>query len=182
MLYTSKESSEHVKCRFRLKKYDLLLKKWKKLILKKKISKGGPFEVGTVEKKNFRFSNFQNFFLKNGFNGTWQMLIETKSWNLSSFRASTEKSREIICQGWFGSMLTPQNSFDLTPPMSRTLQIWNLVWQEGPYDNHTAPKTNPHPQGGLGNPPPPPCRIGLMYLNYISMKYQELISLLNIKF
>ena len=40
-LYTSKESSEHVKCRFRLKKYDLLLKKWKKLILKKKIFKGG---------------------------------------------------------------------------------------------------------------------------------------------
>ena len=107
MLYTSKESSEHVKCRFRLKKYDLLLKKWKKLILKKKISKGGPFEVRTVEKKNFRFSNFQNFFLKNGFNGTWQMLIETKSWNLSSFRASTEKSREIICQGGFGEPPPP---------------------------------------------------------------------------
>ena len=51
MLYTSKESSEHVECRFRLKKYDLLLKKWKKIILKKKISKGGHFEVGTVEKK-----------------------------------------------------------------------------------------------------------------------------------
>ena len=60
MLYTSKESSEHVKCRFRLKKYDLLLKKWKKIILKKKISKGGPFEVGTVEKKIpfFKFSKF----------------------------------------------------------------------------------------------------------------------------
>ena len=79
MLYISKESLEHVKCRFRLKKYDLLLKKWKKIILKKKISKGGPFDVGTVEKKNFRFSKFQIFFLKNGFNGTWQMLIETKS-------------------------------------------------------------------------------------------------------
>ena len=107
MLYTSKESSEHVKCRFRLKKYDLLLKKWKKLVLKKKISKGGPFEVGTVEKKNFRFSNFQNFFLKNGFNGTWQMLIETKSWNLSSFWASTEKSQEIICQGGLGETPPP---------------------------------------------------------------------------
>ena len=35
MLYTSKESSEHVKCRFRLKKYDLLLKKWKKNFEKK---------------------------------------------------------------------------------------------------------------------------------------------------
>ena len=105
MLYTSKESSEHVKFRFRLKKYDLLLKKWKKIILKKKISKGGPFDVGTVEKKNFRFSKFQNFFLKNGFNGTWQMLIETNSWNLSSFWASAEKSREIICQG--GSIWPP---------------------------------------------------------------------------
>ena len=79
MLYTSKESSEHVKCRFRLKKYDLLLKKWKKIILKKKISKGGPFEVGMVEKKISVFQIFKKFFLKNGFNGTWQMLIETKS-------------------------------------------------------------------------------------------------------
>ena len=61
MLYTSKESSEHVKCRFRLKKYDLLLKKWKKLILKKKISKGGPFEVGTVEKKISVFQIFKIF-------------------------------------------------------------------------------------------------------------------------
>ena len=62
MLYTSNESSEHVKCRFRLKKYDLLLKKWKKLILKKKFSKGGPFEVGTVEKKNSVFQIFKKFF------------------------------------------------------------------------------------------------------------------------
>ena len=64
MLYTSKESSEHVKCRFRLKKYDLLLKKWKKIILKKKISKGGPFDVGTVEKKISVFQNFKIFFEK----------------------------------------------------------------------------------------------------------------------
>ena len=62
MLYTSKESSEHVECRFRLTKYDLLPKKWKKLILKKKISKGGPFEVGTVEKKISVFQIFKNFF------------------------------------------------------------------------------------------------------------------------
>ena len=59
MLYTSKESSEHVKCRFRLKKYDLLVKKWKKLILKIFFSKGGPFDVGTVENFFFHFSKFQ---------------------------------------------------------------------------------------------------------------------------
>ena len=79
MLYTSKESLEHVKCRFRLKKNDLLLRKWKKIVLKKKISKGGPFDVGTVEKYFFDFSNFQKFFLKNGLNGKCQMLKGTKS-------------------------------------------------------------------------------------------------------
>ena len=46
-------------------------------------------------------------------------------------------------------ILTPHNSCDLTPPMRGTQQNWNLVWQEGPYDNHTAPRTNPHPQRGL---------------------------------
>ena len=77
MLHTSKESSEHEKCIFRLKKYAFLLKKWKN-DSSKKISKE-PFDVGTVEKNFFRFSKFQNSFLKNGFNGMWQMLIETKS-------------------------------------------------------------------------------------------------------
>ena len=90
------------KMQIQVEKVWFVTKKMEKINFEKKISKGGPFEVGTVEKKNFRFSNFQNFFLKNGFNGTWQMLIETKSWNLSSFRASTEKLREIICQGGFG--------------------------------------------------------------------------------
>ena len=104
MLYTSKESSEHVKCRFRLKKYDLLLKKWKKKIEKKNF-KGGTLWSRNGWKKKFRFSNFQIFFLKNGFNGTWQILIETKSWNLSLFWASTKKSREIISQG--GSFWPP---------------------------------------------------------------------------
>ena len=33
--------------------------------------------------------------------------------------------------------------------MHGTQQIWNLVWQEGPYDNHTTPRTNPHPQKGF---------------------------------
>ena len=106
MLYTSKESSEHVKCRFRLKKYDLLLKKWKKLILKKKISKGGPFEVGTVEKKNFRFSNFQNFFLKNGFNGTWQMLIEQNHEILAHFK-HPPRNHEISSARGEGSVNPP---------------------------------------------------------------------------
>ena len=31
--------------------------------------------------------------------------------------------------------------------MRGTQQNWNLVWQEGPYDNHTAPRTNPYTQG-----------------------------------
>lgn len=35
----------------------------------------------------------------------------------------------------------PKNSYDLTPPMHGTQQIWNLVQQEGPYDNHTTPRT-----------------------------------------
>ena len=78
MLYTSKESSEHVKCRFRLKKYDLLLKKWKKLILKKKKFKGGTLWSRNGRKKKFPFFKFSKFFLKNGFNGTWQMLKEAK--------------------------------------------------------------------------------------------------------
>ena len=56
MLYTSKESSEHIKCRFRLKKYDLLLKKWEKLILKKK-----EFQRGDPLMSKFFFSVFQNF-------------------------------------------------------------------------------------------------------------------------
>ena len=60
MLYTSKESSEHVKCRFRLKKYDLLLKKWKKLILKKKFQRGDPLKSERLKKKIpfFKFSKY----------------------------------------------------------------------------------------------------------------------------
>ena len=37
--------------------------------------------------------------------------------------------------------------------MHGTQQIWNLVLQEGPCDNHTAPRTNPYPKGGLGIDP-----------------------------
>ena len=84
-----------------------------KISFEKKIFKGGTLWSRNGWKKKFRFSNFQNFFLKNGFNGTWQILIETKSWNLSSFRASTEKSREIISQG--GSFWPPPCRIGLKP-------------------------------------------------------------------
>ena len=78
MLYTSKESSEHIKFRFTLKKYDLLLKKWKNLNLKFFFSKGGPFDVGTVKKHFFDFSNFQIFFWKMasmGHNECWKKKV-----------------------------------------------------------------------------------------------------------
>ena len=34
--------------------------------------------------------------------------------------------------------------------MRGTQQIWNSVWQEGPYDNHTAPQDQPAPPEGFG--------------------------------
>ena len=60
MLYTSKESLEHVEFIFRWKKYDLLQKEWKKIIFNF-FSKGGPFDVGTIKKIFCDFSNFQKF-------------------------------------------------------------------------------------------------------------------------
>ena len=39
-------------------------KNWKKIIFKIFFSKGGPFDVGTVEKHFFDFSNFQIFFFE----------------------------------------------------------------------------------------------------------------------
>ena len=87
------------KIQIQVEKVWFVTKKWKSLILKFFFSKGGPFDVGTVEIFFSRFSKFQNYFLKNGFNGTWQMLRETKSWNLGLFRASAAESREIIYQG-----------------------------------------------------------------------------------
>ena len=47
------------------------------------------------------------------------------------------------------SILTPHKSCNLIPPMNGTRQNWNLVCKWGPYDNHTQPRTNPRPQGGL---------------------------------
>ena len=41
------------------------------------------------------FSKFSIFYLKNGSNGTYKMMNETKSWKMSSFGASTEESRGI---------------------------------------------------------------------------------------
>jgi len=58
MLYTSKESSEHIKSRFRLKKYDLKLKKRKKLILKKKFQRGDPLKSERSKKKFEFFGKF----------------------------------------------------------------------------------------------------------------------------
>ena len=46
-----------------IKKVGFVTKKWKKLISKFFFSKGGPFDVGTVEKHFFDFSNFQIFIL-----------------------------------------------------------------------------------------------------------------------
>ena len=100
-----------------MKKYDLLQKHWKKIIFKKFFSKGGPFDVGTVEKHFFDFSKFQNFFLKNGLNGTCQMLKGTKSWNMSSIGASTEASREISLQG--GSAGPPPGRIGLRPKLHK---------------------------------------------------------------
>ena len=58
MLYTSKESLEHVEFRFKMKKCDFLKKKHKFWNCSDFDQKGGPFGF---EVKNSLFSNFQNF-------------------------------------------------------------------------------------------------------------------------
>ena len=58
MLYTSKESLEHVEFRFRMKKYDFLKKNHKFWNFSDFDPKGGPFGL---EAKNLIFMNFQNF-------------------------------------------------------------------------------------------------------------------------
>ena len=90
------------KMQIQVEKVWFVTKKMEKINFEKKNFKGGTLWCRNGRKKFFPFFKISKFFLKNGFNGTWQMLIETKSWNLSSFRASTEKSREIIYQGGFG--------------------------------------------------------------------------------
>ena len=70
MLYTSKESLEHVEFRFRMKKYDFLKKNHKFWNFSDFDPKGGPFGL---EAKNLLFLNFQNFcnfFLKIGLKGS----------------------------------------------------------------------------------------------------------------
>ena len=65
MLYTSKESLEHVEFRFRMKKYDFLKKNHKFWNFSDFDPKGGPFGL---EAKNSLFLNFQNFW-----NFFWKM-------------------------------------------------------------------------------------------------------------
>ena len=95
ILCTSKESLEHVEFRFRCKKFDFL---WKKSIFSifYLFSKGGTLGCRDVKIFFLNFSKFSIFFLKNGFNGTYKMMNETKSWNMSSFGASTKESWGII--------------------------------------------------------------------------------------
>ena len=62
----------------------------------------------------------------------------------SYFKGSSGNGRDPTAN----SILTPHNNCDLRPPMCETQQNWNSIWLEGPYDNHTYPRTNPHPRGG----------------------------------
>ena len=70
MLYTSKESLEHVEFRFRMKKYDFLKKNTNFEIFPILIQRGDPL----VSKQKFHFflifKIFENFFLKNGLKGS----------------------------------------------------------------------------------------------------------------
>ena len=61
--------------------------------------KGGTLWCRNGWKTFFWFFKFSKFFLKNGLNGMWQMLRQTKSWNMSSIGACTEALREICLQG-----------------------------------------------------------------------------------
>ena len=62
-LFTSKESIEHLDFIFRREKYDLFLKKFKNLILKKKIQRGILWYLKGW-KFIFQFSKISNFFLE----------------------------------------------------------------------------------------------------------------------
>ena len=68
VMYTSKESLEHVQYKFKKKKYDFLKKKF---FLKFSIffPKGGPFDVDIAKKNSPFFKNFKKK-LKNDFDGT----------------------------------------------------------------------------------------------------------------
>ena len=78
MLCTSKESLEHVEFRFRCKKIDFFEKIKFFSIFRFFFQRGDPL----VSERKILFSIFQSFqknFLKNGFNGTYKMMNETKS-------------------------------------------------------------------------------------------------------
>ena len=81
MLYTSKESSEHVKCRFRLKKYDLLLKKWK---FEKRKFFFRPFRLQRVPPLKIFFSKliFSIFLVTNHTFSTWICILHVLSFLL----------------------------------------------------------------------------------------------------
>ena len=64
MLYTSKESLEHVEFRFRMKKYDFLKKKHKFWNFSDFDPKGGPFGLKAKNLLFLNFQNFENFFEK----------------------------------------------------------------------------------------------------------------------
>ena len=69
MLYTSKESLEHVEFRFRIKKYDLLKKTTIFEIFPIFIQRGTLW-CQSEKFTFFEFSKFPNLFLKNGFKGS----------------------------------------------------------------------------------------------------------------
>ena len=69
MLYTSKESLEHVEFRFRMKKYDFL-KKNHKFWISDFDPSGGPFGLEAKISLFFEFSKLSEFFLKNGLKGS----------------------------------------------------------------------------------------------------------------
>ena len=94
MLCTLKKSLEHVEFRFRLKKYDFLEKNYFFLFLTFFFQRA--LWLCTSIISFLIFWNFQNFFLKIGFNETFKMLKGTKSWIISWIGASTEDSWWIV--------------------------------------------------------------------------------------
>ena len=70
MLYTSKESLEHVEFRFRMKKYDFLKIKHKFWNFFDFDQKGGTLWFRSEKFTFFEFSKFSDFFLKNGLKGS----------------------------------------------------------------------------------------------------------------
>ena len=64
MLYTSKESLEHVEFRFRMKRYDFWEKPTNFEIFPFLIQRGGPFGLEAKNSLFFEFSKFLEFFFE----------------------------------------------------------------------------------------------------------------------